>query len=285
MQKTITTRNGRKFYVLQFDSVDEHVEFGKACAPAINKVLHASFGKTEGIKWLGVPTAAEARAAIRGGWQDGTRRMLDAMSKFSGDFGAANIRRALVRGDHGDEMDVHRALRGELDRAWSRRHRATRSASSIVTIACDLMVDAGKSADAIFWRGAAVTRLADLLTDAGYAVELVAFCDIVGLDRSGRIDQQQMTVIKAPDMPLDLNAVSASLCLAGYFRLVAFEAMTCIDEEADWGLGVPGYGAKCEYDSPLLIQASSKSIQTREQAEAWLTKQIDSFKSRYEQAA
>ena len=176
-------------------------------------------------------------------------------------------RRRVVRNqDFGDELTPESVLVRSLT-PWERMSRETQPRRS-VTIGVNLTVHSGQRAEHLLWRGAAAAALADILTQRGINVEIVAFWSI------GRIStHSQMVVskyvIKRADMPLDLGAVSVALAEIAYARLVAL-----------YGLGrhMPGKLSSsmghCEslpsQDRAGIDYLAERNVTSREAAESWL---------------
>lgn len=248
----------------------------------INRWKYDDLAERTASWWGAGDTAEEVRDLIAHGWKDGVNRMLDAMGKFGGEFHATSIKRQIIRGDYGDELDIHRVYSGSLGDAWTRRKRQRKVSPSIVTIGCNLAINGSQSPDELFWRGAAVLRLADVLTEAGYSVEIVAWLKSCGTTESGK-DIEQVIRIKESSDPLDLNSVASTLCLAGFLRLNMFQNYAKLEERVSYGLGKPEYDyVPAEYKS--CVHADGK-ITSQRDAEQWLKTAIAKFSNEYQEAA
>jgi len=176
-------------------------------------------------------------------------------------------RRRVVRNQEwGDELNVEQVLSRNLT-PWERMSRETQPRRS-VTIGVNLTVHAGQRAEHLLWRGAAAAALADILTQRGVNVEIVAFWSIGRIsNRSDMVVSRY--VIKRADMPLDLGAVSVALAEIAYARLI------CL-----YGLGrhLPGILSKhlghCqslpEADKAGIDYLAERNVTSREAAETWL---------------
>lgn len=234
------------------------------------------------LRWFGTTNADKVRDLIAHGWKEGVDRMLDAFGKISGDFQATNIKRQIVRGDHGDDLDIHRVLSGSLGDAWTRRKRQRKSTPSVVTIGCDLTMSYDQHADELFWRGAAVLRLADILTDAGYAVEIKACMFTVNCTENGDSAEQVVTVKESGD-PLDLNNLATTLCLSGFFRLVCLQNMTRIKSTLRGSLGrVEPEHRPDELKDAIFADGHIRDVG---RAKAWLEMAVAKFSDDYKEAA
>ncbi len=176
-------------------------------------------------------------------------------------------RRRVVRNqDFGDELTPESVLVRSLT-PWERMSRENQPRRS-VTIGVNLTVHAGQRAEHLLWRGAAAAALADILTQRGVNVEIVAFWSIGRIsNRSDMVVSRY--VVKRADMPLDLGAVAVALAEIAYARLI------CL-----YGLGrhMPGVLSKhmghCERlpeaDRAGIDYLAESNVTSRERAEWWL---------------
>jgi hypothetical protein len=176
-------------------------------------------------------------------------------------------RRRVVRNQEwGDELNVEQVLARNLT-PWERMSRENQPRRS-VTIGVNLTVNAGQRAEHLLWRGAAAAALADILTQRGVNVEIVAFWTIGRIsNRSDMVVSRY--VVKRADMPLDLGAVAVALAEIAYARLI------CL-----YGLGrhMQGILSKhmghCEtlpaQDRAGIDYLAESNVTSRERAETWL---------------
>jgi hypothetical protein len=176
-------------------------------------------------------------------------------------------RRRVVRNqDFGDELTPEAVLVRSLT-PWERMSRETQPRRT-VTIGVNLTVHSGQRAEHLLWRGAAAAALADILTQRGVNVEIVAFWTIGRIsNRSDMVVSRY--VVKRADMPLDLGAVAVALAEIAYARLI------CL-----YGLGrhMQGILSKhmghCEQlpaqDRAGIDYLAESNVTSRERAEDWL---------------
>lgn len=138
-----------------------------------------------------------------------------------------DVRRRPVRADQGDEYDIHTAWRGQLDRAWTRRVRRTTLAPKRITILSMVAGACVQNEDQFFWRGGAATRLADALSAAGHAVQIVVAC--VSGRVVGETPMAYSFTLKPFEQPMDVSAVAAVLCQVGFHRYEFFKAMASLE--------------------------------------------------------
>ena len=164
---------------------------------------------------------------LRDGWSDGAERIagIDIPNLPK----PQSIRRARRRADFGAEVDVTEYWRGRGDVAWSTCKRAARPQITNVRIVPMIAGSCGQSSDQFFWRGAAVARLADALTDAGYNVEIIAaaVAETIGNGRKPPNYCHTFT-IKDATAPLDTGLLAAVLCQQGFVRHYMFRSFAAL---------------------------------------------------------
>ena len=176
-------------------------------------------------------------------------------------------RRRLRRNlDAGDELDAQSVLVRSLT-PWERMAREHQPRRS-VTIGVNLTVDSSQRAEHLLWRGAAAAALADILTQRGLNVEIVAFWSIATMATGSKMVVGRY-IVKRPDMPLDIGAVSVALAEIAFARLVALYGLARhMPGVLDEGLGV------CEMlpeaDQAGIDYLAESNITSRDAAEAWL---------------
>lgn len=171
--------------------------------------------------WYGAPTEHEAAARVTRGWPEGAARVLKALAEL--DVPApVSVRRRLARADQGDEVDIHAVNRGNLETAWTTRRRRHARGSTTVRLIVQLNLLESMQFEQLFWRGAAVVRLADALTAAGYSVEVVgaiASYNVGGIDDGTFL---ATVMLKEASTPLDIESLAGTVCNAGFHRLFGF---------------------------------------------------------------
>ena len=127
-------------------------------------------------------------------------------------------RRRIKRGcDCGDEIDADRWLMRNPD-CWERSEQQ-HVPSRQVTIGCNLSIHAGARPKNLLYRGAAALALADVLTERGVNVEVVAFYS--SKKRTGTVRRAVEKVrIKRSDAPMDVGSLAFAMCEIAWFRVV-----------------------------------------------------------------
>lgn len=172
--------------------------------------------------WLGADTTQEAADRVLHGWLDGARKVFVNLADMEVPE-PVSVKRKLTRADQGDELDIHSIYRGDLEHAWTSRRRKHTRAKLTVRIVAQTNLLAAMYHEELFWRGAAVVKLSDMLTAAGYNVE------IIGALASDKVDGKKFDFLctfplKAASQPLDCEQLAGVLCNAGFHRLYGFRA-------------------------------------------------------------
>lgn len=145
--------------------------------------------------------------------EDMRRQLMDEISPP-----VCTRRRVRRNQEWGDELNAEQVLTRSFT-PWERMTRETQPRRS-VTIGVNLTVHSGQRAEHLLWRGAAAAALADILTQRGINVEVVAFWTLGNMS-SGSRKVVSKYVIKRPDMPLDVGSMAVALAEIAYARLVA----------------------------------------------------------------
>lgn len=180
-------------------------------------------GHSHKREWLGVPKGSGLGTSaivelVRNGWTEGLARINDTLGQIAPDIAAPlDLRRRLVWGDAGDEIDIHRVYSGQLQTAWRKSARSARRTLRHVSLAVDVLCGGKLDADVLFWRGAALVRLVDLLQEYGYIVSVMAgFCG----QTFGNENVDCRITIKQPDQPVTLVDLAACTALPAFFRSI-----------------------------------------------------------------
>lgn len=216
-------RSKKRFSTALFDSVQDGLRFYETISKdetLSERDRIVEFNNRHQDFWTGCDSAEQFAKRIKQGWVDGAERLMKLPIK---EVEPTSIRRIRYRGEQGDDLDIHRVYRGELDTAWEYRKRGSRSSvGRHITIVCNIAANCNVSADKLFWRGASALRLAETLESAGYCVRLVAGMGASGIDSDGNVDNGYLFEIKSPDQPIDIANLASIVCLPGYFRVIGF---------------------------------------------------------------
>jgi hypothetical protein len=226
--------DGRRLYRRDFSSVKDFCE-----QPFSNSKNEDLFMREENggkfrldggassyFEWYGASSAQEAMDHSYKGWPEGAERVRKMMQQVDAPP-PVSLRRKVQRADQGDELDIHSVYRGDLDHAWTRRRRQSSRSRMNVRLMAQIGGSHAMTSDEMFWRGAAVAKLAELLEESSYRVEVIgAACDLVefGEGEQHSFVVQQTFIVKDAGAPMDLEQVAGVLCNAGFFRTYGFRS-------------------------------------------------------------
>lgn len=228
MHHVIQTEGNRHRVAILWDSVTEPERIAETLKLEANKE-HAKVtakgdrfrdqGDRQNQSWLGASVDTLNQRLVEG-WPEGVRKLEELSTR---EINPVSIRRRRTRGDQGDELDMQAVWRGDLSRAWTKTRRQSRAGGfRTVTLICNLSDSCGVSASELYWRGAAVLKLADALTAAGYGVGIYGSINVRGCSEDSTVSQCQFVEIKATDSPLDLSQLASLTAMPGWFRTRGF---------------------------------------------------------------
>ena len=133
-----------------------------------------------------------------------------------------SIKRKLLKGAEGDELDMHRVWAGDLERAWTRARRTRTVSVSRVLVCVYMSANATVDSAVIAWRGVAGLALCEALEAAGYsvAVRAIVQCDLTDAKRT---PYSLEVTAKHESEPLDLHKAANLLASTLLFRGVVFQ--------------------------------------------------------------
>lgn len=176
------------------------------------------------LKWMGISEDARSgensfdatRRLVRDGWARGVK-LIDSVVNSVTVPAPRSVRRAPMWRGQGDEIDQQRVWAGNLDRAWRTTGRERRNGPCRVRLIVDSIANAGVDAKDMRWRGVAALRLTDVLTEAGYSVQVEGAINAKGgCGYSGRFKLR--TIVKEYTQPLDLLTLAATTAMPAFFR-------------------------------------------------------------------
>lgn len=182
----------------------------------------------------GISTREQVTALLNDGWQQGA----NDLSTLSRDPGFASLpgvrtRKRVSRwSDAGEDLNIDRALRGDWDIAWRTSRREVTAGPTCIDLISAWGGACGRSAEELFWSGAAMLVACDLLEQAGYRVRLLA---TMAIDSRGgsRPTHRADVILKDDHEPLRVDALAGVVCHAGVFRTVGFREIC----RAPWSVG------------------------------------------------
>ena len=231
--------------------------------------------------WTGVDTIAECDRLIASAqWPEGAAMVRSLADSLLDIAPPVNVKRRRVWADQGDSFDLHRAYSGRLDAAWQRTKRQSARAPRPVRIVLDANHTFRADAANLQWAGAAVVALSDLLTESGYSPEIIlGFSHIAASPERERV--QCTLQVKSPLMPLDINALAATVALPGFVRQVMYQLIVHfaphIRDALSWPQELPTEAGD--------IVARTAQIVSEQEARAWIESAIAKVNRTDEQAA
>lgn len=198
------------------------------------------------MKWYGIDGGAPAvLKALVNGYPEGEAKVEAFHNEIVASLPRAlGHHRAKQHGEFGDELDIHSVYRGALDKAWTSSVRRIRKGTGILRLVIDIGGNANTSASELQWRGVTGMSLAEVMTKAGYSVEIVAAQAVANPAQRGsgkQFNAIMSCVIKPRSSQVDKGLLAATVCLPGFFRVLGFASIVrnCdnVGLVADSGLG------------------------------------------------
>ncbi len=193
-------------------------------------------------KWYGGLTSwADAKAVLDNGWVVGADRAMAIKDQI---LAAAPMlpkvrrnRRRQAWGAVGHTLNVDRAMAGQWDHAWrSTRREQVVGGNKCITLTVGWGGNCHRTAEQLFWSGATMLVLADILTTAGYSVRINAVCKVKSNAERSKLGMHRV-VIKDHGEPLRPDALAGIVCHAGIFRTYGFLAFCHAPWNIGWGHG------------------------------------------------
>lgn len=156
-------------------------------------------------------------------------------------FSQPALRRKRRRGlDNGDEIDIDRAITGDMF-CWEQMQR-TLTPHKTISIMCNVSVSCDKQRHHLLPRGAALCALAEWLSTRNYNCEILCGVHTSNIYARGKnATWAIVTRLKKPEMPLDVQSIATALCEIGFVRGV-FVKHYCThgDRRLNHSIGIPG---------------------------------------------
>ena len=195
-----------------------------------------------GADWLGGLTSTDMAVEVgQAGYPEGRDAVARLVSDAQGDpalnaLEVPNVRRKRRFRDEGDTFDHERFYAGRDD-YWESHKRDARGVAPVVSIVYGWGGVQTKTAEQLLWAGAAAFTAAEILSEAGYSVEVAA----MNLSRHtiyGKPDSHIGAImqLKSPDQPITSGAIATG-CHAGIFRTMGFMLKLCNDLPVDDCMG------------------------------------------------
>jgi hypothetical protein len=208
---------------------------------------------------------AAAERAITEDWPEGRETVQRLADSLRNQVALPqNVARRIRRCDQGDSLEYHDVLAGRLGTAWRKAKRDRIAlAPTEIWLTCFKGMSGSQHGDILQWRGAAVTALADLLTEAGYNVGILAYADhehpVQGMDSHVEI------IVKDPLAPINMQTLVSALVNPGFHRILHFQWCCSRTNKAH-----DGFGAKRPHAYPDTHIQGTEELQTESDARDYL---------------
>lgn len=220
--------------VVVYDDLEELLNVGTIVTPSkANEAARASVATSRSS---GVSTKQIA-TLIREGWPQGGQ-VAAVVSDHIRESAPQpkDLRRKLGWSDHGDELDMTRVYRGDLDRAWKRARRqygVTQQSFRIAFHWCDYASDWRS----MIYNGITAIALADLLERYGYRCEIIGI-HTGGVFPNGQLKQAWQAIsvlpVKGYDEPVRVDALAA-IAHPGTFKHLGIQGYHGLDRPCPQG--------------------------------------------------
>lgn len=244
-----------------------------------NRDLRAAYEKERGYMgaqyWYGVASLDKVKSIVsQQQWPEGADRLLKSLENLTPTLRPRSIKRQRRWAAQGDSVEMTRVWAGRLDVAWQHTQREQRTGAQRVLIVSDVTINCNISSEISFWRGAAAVKLADLVTEAGYAVQLdvanTAYRYTAGYPERNYVG---FVTVKPSTAPLDIVALASTVCLPGFFRYYLFRLETAVPHAVSSSLGqaVPLHQLM---EMPAGAFVVTHDVVNAETARAWINRQL-----------
>lgn len=226
--RTLTTG----IMVREYDSPSEVVEGAlelsdaSKYSAAYSMLKYTGGGDSADARWLGfdsVPSGTYRDALkneIQTGWPKGADILNRTSDGLMSAIRSAKSLRPKVGGGYSSGFDpfVPGLLQGRPDnwRQWEPRKRL--NGSKGVTLVAECSASYYYVAGDLVWSGAVALILADMLTNAGYTVEIKT-CNTVSLDGGENDRVSTLVTLKRAEDPLQINQLASTLVSPRFFRV------------------------------------------------------------------
>ena len=141
-------------------------------------------------------------------------------------------------------------------------------------LACNVSANHNVGSEQMFWTGACVVVLADILTNAGFSGQE----DLVMSSKNRHTESDKLaaiTTVKEPDQPLSISGLASTLCLAGYFRSIGLVWLwKHYSHEASVSCGT---STRYEIPGDGIIQVAHGDVENQAECVQWVEDKLSAF--------
>jgi hypothetical protein len=185
-----------------------------------NGTIAATFSGRDPLS--GVRSLDDLNKIAREGWQDGMNRAMELKSEIEELVPRpVSVRRKLNWRDEGDELSHDRLYGGQIDSMWRVGRRQSMRSPRTISILANFGGNTHQSGEQLFWSGAAMLALSDLLENAGYSTDLSAGAYVTS---GGDVNVLVIRVKEAGD-PLRADSVATVAAHSAFFRMYGLMAL------------------------------------------------------------
>jgi hypothetical protein len=267
-----------------FDSTTELVSAltGADYVVAKNAEIYSDFRAQGG--WIcadrrGVKTKEDALKALSVPLFDAGVARIEKATKELTIPAIASIKRRIVRGPEGDELDMQRVWQGDLDLAWSRAKRTHVATNARVLLCVFVGAPGGAEASEVAWRGVAALALASALIAAGYTVNVRAIrrARFIAPDWREFGEHNVDVTIKGDSEHLDIHRAASLVASTLLFRgPLLLHAAKVAPLEISSGVTKTNYAAQTHYDATGYDAhaVAGESVNSASAAQSWINEQV-----------
>lgn len=213
--------------VKRFDSVTDLIAEATDSSRPIRPGLKVTSQDTHRPEFFWTKTFEEAVELARGGWAEGTAKIVEHREQCAAFLAAAKTAKAREFGWDvtGQFIDVGRLLSGEPECCGSEFDGGTQLASRVVSIRLNQSVSAAISADTICARGVTVLVAVDLLESCGVRCEVTVSKGSKSNGGEGSVKNLQVdthVVVKQAGDAVDLDKLAFWVAHPASFRRFGF---------------------------------------------------------------
>jgi hypothetical protein len=264
----------------EFDSVESLLE---AANGKSDTTCRRASRDTSLDKWSGYASFEQACKLARDGWPEGLKRLNGFQERIQSFIGNRTNKPLPEFDVTGQVLDIGLLLSGVPECFISLPDEPKEGRGKIIDIVFSSSYSSGVDSEEIFWRGAALVALIDVLESRGLSCSVVSDSTVT---RGYGNRYTARTTVKALGDVLDLDRIAFCACHAGFFRRVIFSLEETESDEVrhTFGFNYGGYGCPADPEpvsSEAIAQCihldSKAQVSDQESASAWVLENFAKF--------